>query len=171
MGQANQPELGAAVSDVARPDARGGDTADIDDASAVLRLHDGEGRAGAEERGAEVGSDNVVPGLGGDLVQRGGMEKAGVVHQDVESTEAGQRLFKKVGYIRLDFNVSWDDLNVAVKRPDDPGGRLKAFLSTRGQDEAGALPGEGDSDGLADTAAGAGDQGDFTVELTHDEPP
>ena len=90
-GEAGQARLRGAVDDVLLERAFRVDVGDVHDRA--LRL--AQRRRGGlrqEQRGAQVGAHEVVPGGRGDLADRRGEERRGVVHQRVEPAEGGERL-------------------------------------------------------------------------------
>src|SRR6267154_2821616 len=93
LGKRDNPRLGRAVGDRVRVAFLPGDRGDVDDAT-VLALHHVRGeRAAAQELAGEVDAQHALPFL--DWIVDGGQVQArdaGVVDEDVDLAEVGERL-------------------------------------------------------------------------------
>ncbi len=90
-GEPDEPGLGDRVDDEILERALGVDVGDVDDRA--LRLAQRRRRRlRQEQRRAQVGADQVLPVLGGDVADRRLEERRRVVDQRVEAAEGGERL-------------------------------------------------------------------------------
>ena len=62
-----------------------------------------------EERRAQVRAHEVVPGAGAELLEGGGVERGGVVHQGIEPPEARGGLLHEAGQARQVQEIAPDD--------------------------------------------------------------
>ena len=142
--------------------AEGVRRAEIDDAAAPAAAHRRDGVLAEEERAAQVGGHDLVPQVGRGLFQGGAGEDAGVVDQDVEAPEVrdGGRDDGRRSPPR--GSRRWPGSG-----PAPPAATIRRTVSSPacrtavGDDDGGALAGEGHGDPPADAAAGAGDDGDL----------
>src|SRR6185436_6174330 len=88
----------------------------------------------------------------------------GVVDQDVDAPEGRHGALDQRLDLRGLAGVAGDGHGGAAGGGDALGDLLQALDLARGQHHARALRGEADGDGLADAAAGAGDDGGLAVE-------
>lgn len=142
-----------------------GDGADIDDASVALLDHAAGEMLGDEEAAAEVGVEDEVPVVPGDV--EGGLADvaSGVVDEDVDLGDEG------VGFgghgldtlLAADVELKRDGLAAECFDFGDEGGQVGAFAG--GDDEVGTGFGEGAAKVLAEAAAGSGDEGGLVGEV------
>ncbi len=95
------------------------------------------------------------------------MEETGVVDQNIEPAETVQRPFKHVIDLRFNGDISRDCFHGHTASLDGGLRNLQIRLAAGGDNEISSLLRQSDSDSFADTAAGAGDESDFTIEFSH----
>ena len=162
-----QRRLGHVVGGARIPDdAVGAAGADGDDAAAGLQVRDR--RLGREDGRAHVHRQQGVDVLLADLGERGVADDGGVVDQDVETAQGGDRLLHRplhrrhVGAVGLDGEplapLGLDGLH------DLRGPVVRPFVGDR---HVRALFGEFQSDGGADAAGSARHQGALASQVRH----
>ena len=142
-----------------------GDGGDIDDAPGALLDHRALDGLDEIEGALEIRIDDHVPILLGHAHGKAIAGEAGVVDQDVDAGEIGEDLLDE----RLHGGVVGDVHGVGlgqagVLRVDLIGGALGIRLRAGNHGHARAFAGEAQGDGVADAAAGAGDDGDLIGE-------
>jgi hypothetical protein len=85
------PALGSGIARHADPALEAQQRGDVDDLAAALCEHVPPGRLAQEEQALEVGVDHRVPVGLGELDRIGAADDAGVVDEDVEAAELGER--------------------------------------------------------------------------------
>jgi hypothetical protein len=95
-----------------------------------------------------------------------GIENAGIVEEDIEASEGGDRFIDGAAAFSCFANVSAqeDGLTAGVQDLLDHG--MAAFLVSTGDGNLGAFPGEKDSGSFADAGGASGDESDFVLQ-TH----
>src|SRR3990172_2563535 len=142
----------------------GRDARDIQNHAAAARVHRGQHQAREQERAAQVDRDDAVPLLGGDLLD--GLYRAvvaGVVDENSGDAEAIFRDGNDVRAIGFTGDVAGDPGGAAARFFDFRGDRAHFGLGARGNQHRGAFGGKAQRDGPADSAAAAGDNGDFSL--------
>ena len=145
------------------------DRGDVDDA-AIARLgahHGARGGAHQHEGRGEVDGDDVVPLIVLHHHEQVVLGEAGVVDEDVEPAELGDRLVDQLGHLRLVAEVAGADVHARAEL----GGQLLELVDL--------APGDGDrrpllvqraGDAAADAAGCAGDQRRLVGEIEHVRP-
>ena len=103
--------------------------------------------------------------ISGSCLPAPAVAAAGVVNQDVDFAELLDRRLGERVDLRRDGDVGRHDQAFAAGFFDGVGGLVELRLGARGRDDVGARLGELHRHRAAETAAGAGDDGDFAVEL------
>ena len=157
-GQPGDRVLGGGVGDAARPRDMCRDRAVVDDPSAgwVLRLHQPDGGAGAEEHPGEVDLDGGPPVGDGDVVDLAGRaERAGVVDQQVQPAPGVAHRGEGLVDVPLvgDVGGQNEDGAAGSRRP------LQRGAGAAEQRDRPPVVGQGPGDGAAQPGAGAGDHG------------
>ena len=142
--------------------------AEIDDA-ATRRAEIGQRFAGREDRAEDVGVELPPEILFGHLLQSGESEDAGIVDEDVEPAEGVLRRLEQALHVRALRDVGLDRDRLAAVLQDRRDDLVRAALA-RGvvDDDRGAFRRQLLGDLSADAFGGAGDDGDLSAELFHD---
>jgi hypothetical protein len=144
--------------------------ADVDDAGALAELL--HRRLGGEQEPQDVDVEHLVELVLGDVRDRREFIDAGIVDQDVEAAvgrDRGVDYALRLGGLR-DVAVRGDGL--AARLLDDAHDGVGALLARRiVDDDRGAFGRQGLGDRRPDSLRCAGDNGDLTRELGHDEFP
>ena len=151
MGQARERKLGRGITDGigARHGRR--HAADVDDAAALLHLHDFHGFAAGDEGRGQVGIDDVAPFLGGDF-GRGLVDRdAGVIHENVETAKLVHGRLDHVQDVGFLGHVGWADEGGAALLVEFGGELFKFVLAACGQHGLDAFGGQPARNGLAQT--------------------
>jgi hypothetical protein len=85
----------------------------------------------------------------------------GVIHEHIDLSKRAEHLIRQSKYIVPMRNISGYCQALPSKPPYLSGRFLQLRNGTRGDCEPGAFASEGQSHGSADSASGAGDEGDF----------
>ena len=164
LGEPGHRVLGRGIGDRARARRVRRDRAVVDDAAAarVLRLHDLDRFLRAQEHAGEVGIDDLLPGLVGQVLERHRRRAdAGIVEQDVEAAEG----LLGLGEQRLDrrgiADVGGDGEALGAGRLSLAHGLFQLVRAASGEDGGVALLHQRQCDSLADAGSGAGDESDF----------
>src|SRR6516165_5635953 len=137
----------------------------VDDPAAhgLLVLHDLEGLLRAQKRAVQDRVDDPLPALVGQLLDRPRSTKAGIVEQYVEPAVGllglGKQIADRFGIADIGRHAE----SATLLAFDFVDHRLQRLGPPAGDDDREPLLGESKCRGLADTAAAAGDEGDFTV--------
>ena len=166
VGEADDAELGGGVGGGVGSGHLGGGAADVDYASATPGHHDPHGLAAAEEYACEVDGDDPLPSLEGELVQWGSRLDAGVVDGDVDTAEALNDVVEECGDLVLVSHVGLVCFD-GTEGAHLGGGALHAVAVPGGDDDGGALGGEGAGYAPADAGGASGDDCDLGVEPGH----
>ena len=139
---------------------------DVDDAAGLLgvaQLAD-EG-LGEKERALQVHVEDGIVVLLGDVPESGALLDAGVVDEDVAAAELLPRLVNEVLGVSKNRDVGPDHDGFAARDLDLAASAFGGVDVVAVVDDAvGTLLGEAFGDCLADAGAGAGDDGDFSLE-------
>jgi hypothetical protein len=130
-------------------------------------LHDAQRVLHAEERPQHVGIEHRSVALGREFRQRTDFALgAGAVDCYVETAKAGDGAVDQIADIVLEADISADELRLGAGGKK-LGGQCLAFrLAAAGDDDLGAILGEGQGGGAADTCQAAGDQNDWVAHWT-----
>jgi len=150
-----------------------GDRADVDDVGDLARALLGgvqqmrKGCPRGVEQALQVDRDHPVPVVGGRVEDRPEQHHAGVVDQDVQSPELGHGSLD--GGLGLPWvgDVGRDGQRGAAGPLDVVDDGRETVLAARYERDRCALGGELSGGGLADAAAGAGDEDDFVGDVVH----
>ncbi len=141
--------------------------ADIDHPAPAACPHARQGLLDQVDRRLEVQFEHGAPRRQVDLARRSiGADAGGVVDQDVHRAEFGRRARHQSAARRLVRQVGDQDHGAAAQRRDALAGFVQALLraGTGCQRYGRSVRGEPQRDGTADAAAGAGNQGDTSLQ-------
>ena len=161
LGQLVHPRLGRAIDAVVLPADHARGRGGVDDRAPAGPQHRGDAVLHAQERAAQVGGVDFVPGLHRLLVQRRHRPaEAGVVAQDVEPAEFALGGGDHLHGLRLVGNVAVDRHRVGAD------GRSHRVLVAAdvGEHQLRALGGEQLGHRPAHARSGAGDDGDLALQ-------
>ena len=132
---------------------------EVHDAAAALRLHHAHLMLHAEQHAEHVGIESGRVALGCLLRHRTGLAfGAGVVDGHVKPAEAGHGLVDQVAHVVFMANVGADEFSLHAAGAELLGQGMSLLVAAAGDDNPGALLGEGQGGGTANTGQGAGDQ-------------
>ena len=115
----------------------------------------GDRRLSHQEDTRQVGADDLVPGLGREVVERAFAADAGVAHERVEPTEGVDHGGDRASAVRCDSRVGDDPETVELGRH-----LLERRGAATGHGDAIAIGGEPPGDGGADPRSASGDERD-----------
>ena len=90
---------------------------------------------------------------------------AGVVHRDIEAAKPCDGLVDQSADVIVLAHVGVDELGLRTERAQLLNERLSGLITPAGNDDVGALLGEGEGGGAADAAESAGDQDNWVAHM------
>ncbi len=142
-----------------------GDGADVDDAAVAALDHTAGDGLGDEEAAAQVGVEDEVPVVPGDVESGLADVAAGIVDEDVNRAEGGFGFFGEALDAGGVADVEFQRDGAAAEGVDLGFEVGECFAAAAGEDEVGSGAGEGAGEVLAEAAAGSGDEGDLAGEV------
>jgi hypothetical protein len=145
-----------------------GHRGEVDDAAPMAPAHAGQDGLRHQEARFQVDRDQFVPIPLGDLFDALHAGDAGVIHQDIDVAEFHADGIHQAIDAGASGDVGLDGDTAAPEASDLRFGVLRVGGASPVIDRhIGACPGKCHRDGAADAAAGAGDQGDFALQIVH----
>src|SRR5712691_5097097 len=135
---------------------------DVDDAAALLRRHHAQLMFQAEQHAEHIGVEGGGVALGGLIDDQAPLALGtGIVDGGVDPAEAGHGLIDQVAHLVFVTDVGLDERGFGAQAAKF-GLESPAFgLPAAGDDEAGAVLGEGDGGGATYACEGSSDQNDW----------
>jgi hypothetical protein len=132
---------------------------EVHNAAAALRLHHAHFMLHAQQHAQDVGIEGGRVALRCLLRHRTGLALgAGVVDRHVEPAEASQGLVDQIAHVVFMAHVGADKFSFHAEAAELLGQGMSLLVAAAGDNNPGALLGEGQSGGTANTGQGAGDQ-------------
>ena len=156
-------EFARAVNAVARRDHDAQDAAHIDDLTRSLFTHVWQNRLKATEWRVEIQLHQVVRVVRWRCRNRRAHADAGVVDQDVHATELRDRGRDETAHVFVFRHIGGNDMEAIAQVGMRVCYLLQFCQGTRGENHAGAFPGEGQGGFQTDAAGGTGDDDDFIL--------
>ena len=169
VGEAHGELADAAAAGAVRREARvaghAGDRADVDDAAVAVRNHAPRDRLRDEEAAAQIGVENDVPVVPGDVERGLANVAAGIVDEDVNLAEGGFGLGRHALDALLVAHIKLERDSAAAERFDLGFECSQRLARAAGENKIGSGAGQCAREVLAKAAAGAGDDGDLAGEI------
>src|SRR4029077_10401729 len=131
---------------------------DVDNVAAALSLHDADFVLHAQDHAENIrveGRGVAFRRLVGDRANLA--FGAGIVHRDIEAAKPCDGLVDQSADVIVLADVGVDELGLRTESAQLLYERVSGLITPAGNDDIGALPGEGEGGGAADAAQSAGD--------------
>ncbi len=165
-GPVRERRLGGAVGDEAAVGGPAHHRADRDHRLLAVRAleHQRHRRPGERVRGGDIEAERLGEEPRAGLQEAARKGAADVVDHGVDPAELVVRRLREPGDRVEVAEVGGDDDRLATGSPDLRGDLLELVRRTRGDDDVRTRLGESDGGGGAESAAGAGDDGDLALD-------
>src|SRR5229473_159082 len=135
---------------------------DVDDAAALLRRHHAQLMFQAEQHAEHIGVEGGGVALGGLIDDQARLALGtGIVDGGIDPAEAGHGLIDQVAHLVFVTDVGLDERGFGAQAAKFGLESLAFGLPAAGDDEAGAVLGEGDGGGATYACEGSSDQNDW----------
>ena len=126
---------------------------DVDNATAALSLHDAHFVLHAQDYAENIGVERRGVAFRGLVRDRANLAfGAGIVHRDIEAAKPCDGLVDQSADVIVLADIGVDELGFRAERAQLLNLRVSGFITPTGNDDIGALLGEGEGGGAADAA-------------------